>query len=890
VMPLLPALLPLDPVHATSHLKEETIHRWPTPARERVFGLAEKQLNASLFPLKQGLQSRINNLPLILAGPMLRRVDPRAVTIWLAMRQIRPVKLRVLETDGKTVRMEASVHPSDLGGSIVRLGPHLYIVCLVATAPTGSPELQPGKLYYYNLLFDGREDVTLETPGILSVEGGKDAMTRVAYQAEGNPLPSLCLPAGSLDKLRIVHSSCRKPHAESLDALQILDDILRSNAKDPLGRPQQLFLTGDQIYADDVADVLLPILTDAGDVLLGAEEPLPGFDQPTTAKQLLPDTRQKLITSRGGLTSDHAPSHLISFGEFCAMYLMAWSEVLWPSVLPTFEELYATSRTTSKSYGKGGPIMLTHPLASRYDQQTTNLTCFRRSLIKVRRALANIATYMIFDDHEVTDDWYMNRQWMGRVFNKRLGARTIANALLGFALFQSWGNRAVALHSDEAWTALIKAAQTWTGKKFEDSASEAEIRRILYVLSTPLEDEIPRTGKVVRWHFAAKWKTHEILVLDMRTRRGYPRTRRLQPVLLSSAAVNDEFEDFDKDLSNGPSLGPDAITVLVVPAPIVDIPFIEGLRRAGLEDEEKAFGRDFEALSGCAAAFNALLTRITHRSGAPKRIVMLSGDVHYGYASRIEHWINPQENGTSQAQIVVANLTASALKNQESKGLTSTLRLHRNGFGVWRSSLPPAPLVRLTWTLIGSEMDASVISVGNCLLSPEISSLPFLAPVDKGYPRQSRVAFLEDAFGDDVFPFDSVELQRRPQFVTRTALLPERGGADRGIVFQPIHTLPTDITQRNQVLLEAEKNWIEAVKRLGGIQLVGVNNLGVVRFEQDQSANSWSAVQELWWWIEETAVLVDKYLKGQLLEAKPYSRAVVSLKLEPAPPVNVLKK
>jgi hypothetical protein len=48
-----------------------------------------------------------------------------------------------------------------------------------------------------------------------------------------------------------------------------------------LERPHQLFLTGDQIYADEVADVLLVALTDAGDTLLGWKEELPGDVNPT---------------------------------------------------------------------------------------------------------------------------------------------------------------------------------------------------------------------------------------------------------------------------------------------------------------------------------------------------------------------------------------------------------------------------------------------------------------------------------------------------------------------------------------------------------------------------------------------------------------------------------
>src|SRR4029450_14059731 len=69
-----------------------------------------------------------------------------------------------------------------------------------------------------------------------------------------------------------------------------------------------------------------------------------------------------------------------------------------------------------------------------------HLTEFRRTLPKVRRALANTPTYMIFDYHEITDDWYLNPIWRDRVLTNPLGRTIIRNGMLAYALFQGWGN------------------------------------------------------------------------------------------------------------------------------------------------------------------------------------------------------------------------------------------------------------------------------------------------------------------------------------------------------------------------------------------------------------------------------------------------------------------
>ena len=47
---------------------------------------------------------------------------------------------------------------------------------------------------------------------------------------------------------------------------------------------------------------------------------------------------------------------------------------------------------------------------------------------------------MIFDDHEITDDWYLNRTWIQRVLSAPLGRAVIRNALTSYVIFQDLGN------------------------------------------------------------------------------------------------------------------------------------------------------------------------------------------------------------------------------------------------------------------------------------------------------------------------------------------------------------------------------------------------------------------------------------------------------------------
>lgn len=48
---------------------------------------------------------------------------------------------------------------------------------------------------------------------------------------------------------------------------------------------------------------------------------------------------------------------------------------------------------------------------------------------------------MIFDDHDVTDDWNLSALWETTAYEHPFSRRIIGNALLGYLLCQGWGNQ-----------------------------------------------------------------------------------------------------------------------------------------------------------------------------------------------------------------------------------------------------------------------------------------------------------------------------------------------------------------------------------------------------------------------------------------------------------------
>ena len=110
--------------------------------------------------------------------------------------------------------------------------------------------------------------------------------------------------------------------------------------------------------------------------------------------------------------------------------------------------------------------------------------------------------------------------------------------------------------------------------------------------------------------------------------------------------------------------------ILLSPAPIVGLKLIEGLQKAAFEMAknklDKDFGTkvDYEAWSVNEKIYQHLLYAL----GKHKRILVLSGDVHYAFGASLA-------NRTSDSRIV--NYTSSSIKNEAFSSLISVYALSK---------------------------------------------------------------------------------------------------------------------------------------------------------------------------------------------------------------------
>ncbi|MEM7338438.1 MAG: DUF2272 domain-containing protein [Actinomycetota bacterium] len=212
--------------------------------------------------------------PLVLCGPILRRVTPTSVAVFVVLTEHRWIQLRLYDApttfhDDQPVRVGPIV-------DTVRLGEHFFVGLATLDLAAGE-SLDQGAAYAYNVFF--HTSPTGTTPEESLAQHDLHLLTldnphRIGFGHE--QLPSFVVPPGDLAELRILQGSCRKPHGMGIDMLASFDDVLADGDAPRADRPHLLILGGDQIYADDVSPPLLRMIHDASQVLLGWHEELDG--------------------------------------------------------------------------------------------------------------------------------------------------------------------------------------------------------------------------------------------------------------------------------------------------------------------------------------------------------------------------------------------------------------------------------------------------------------------------------------------------------------------------------------------------------------------------------------------------------------------------------------
>ena len=90
-------------------------------------------------------------LPLLLAGPILRRVEPNLVSVWVALSRAASVTLTLWEGRTKSGAVDHLIR-SEPASSTLRCGERLHVTVALLRIPAESQKtLKPGVVYSYDI-------------------------------------------------------------------------------------------------------------------------------------------------------------------------------------------------------------------------------------------------------------------------------------------------------------------------------------------------------------------------------------------------------------------------------------------------------------------------------------------------------------------------------------------------------------------------------------------------------------------------------------------------------------------------------------------------------------------------------------------------------------------
>ena len=562
-----------------------------------------------------------SDLPPIIAGPILRRTSRDQICIQVLTSLPLEYQFQLSESEDFLLELNNEQIPRQR----YRLGEHLWFD-LLCVKPEHPLPVDTKLLYDLKI---GQKSAWVSI---------SDWGPKLLYP--GETLPSLRI-ASKLQ--RLAHGSCRKPHHPGGDGLVRLDQQCATNLEQ---RPDLLLMSGDQLYADDVAGPMLNACHQLAAQLGLPDEQLKGTSVQSATEleqdprcyyqrsELLPNTdateqvRKSFFEAKKKpiFTSDSARNHLITLREVIAAYALLWSPTSWQLV------------------DLGQIPALSSELDMLYRREQKVISEFAATMEAVARVLAHVPSYMIFDDHDVTDDWNLSAAWEIAAYGHPFSARIIGNAMLGYLLFQALGNDPERL--EETFGEQLKLL----GSNYANEDHEALIQRML---------EFPYWGYEIPVEPG-------IVVLDTRTQRW--RSER-HPARPSGLMDWEQLVDLQQTLLNRKQV------ILVSAAPIFGVKLIEAIQRL-FTWLGKPLMVDAENWMAHPGSANVILNIFRH-SRTPEQFVVLSGDVHYSFVYDIK--LRFRNAGPRIYQI-----TSSGIRNAFPGKLLSILdRLNRWLYASW---------------------------------------------------------------------------------------------------------------------------------------------------------------------------------------------------------------
>ncbi|MFP5220598.1 MAG: alkaline phosphatase D family protein [Actinomycetes bacterium] len=289
---------------------------------------------------------------------------------------------------------------------------------------------------------------------------------------------------------------------------------------------------------------------------------------------------------------------------------------------------------------------------------------------EVRWLLATVPSAMVFDDHDVRDDWNTSAAWREQMQAVPWWHDRVVGAYMSYWLYQHIGN----LHPDR-----LREQGVYDRVRREGTAALREYAE--------LADHEVDGGRLVRWSYGRDLGAARLVVVDTRSGRVLDEQRR--------AMLSEDEWDLVEGFLRGdtPHLLVASSLPLVLEHSLHDLERWDdalcggGWGRRFLRLGEKVRqGADLEHWAAFPESFDRVVRRLGEvasgqRGEPPNTVLVLSGDVHHTYVAPLRF---PAIDGVRSA---VVQVVSSPLRNAVPKAI-------RRGFRV-AASRPAAAVGRL---------------------------------------------------------------------------------------------------------------------------------------------------------------------------------------------------
>ncbi len=315
----------------------------------------------------------------------------------------------------------------------------------------------------------------------------------------------------------------------------------------------------------------------------------------------------------------------------------------------------------------------------------------------VRWLLSTVPVAMIFDDHDVIDDWNISQQWLDDIRRTDWWHPRIIGALVSYWIYQHLGNLSPrALTENELYQKI---------KRLDDAGDQLDA----------FAHEADRDPETVRWSFERQLGDTHLLVVDSRAARVLTEGDRDMLDEVEWRWLAERMAEPCRHLLIGTSLP------VLMPRSLHDLErwnqrlvggawgrrisgWAEQIRQEYDLEHWSAFPRGFARMVG-------LITDVARSDTPPESITVLSGDVHHGYVSRLAL----DGVGTPVHQVVASPMRQSvppAVRKGYRLGVGLPGRLIGRAL-VRLAGMRPSPV---TWDRVGEPLFANhvaTLDVGN---------------------------------------------------------------------------------------------------------------------------------------------------------------------------------